>query len=105
MTDRDPAVEQWRHATQKSTGALLREALDANEQLAAEHAKACAEVERLREALRRANDAGLKLIRERDQALADVERLTARIDRQRGGYVLTDKGRAALTRPEEKPHG
>lgn len=58
---------------EKSTGALLREALEANHQLALEHARCLLEIHRLRRQLA-----------------------------VRGGdYHLTDKGRAAIAQPTD----
>jgi hypothetical protein len=51
MSDQDPATEQWRKAMERSTGARLREALEANDALAKEHSRCVIEVERLRAAL------------------------------------------------------
>jgi hypothetical protein len=81
----DPAVETWRDATEQSTGARLRDALEANQQLAVDHAKRVLEVERLRADLARARQ--------------EIERLTARIARQPGNYRLTEKGLAAIAEP------
>lgn len=102
MTDHDPAVETWR-ATGLSTGAQLRAALEANEALAAELARATAEVERLRTTLRRTAEAGLHIIQQRDQALAELERLRPRVAMRTGSLQLTDKALAALDQPQEKP--
>lgn len=81
----DPAVETWRDATEQSTGARLRDALEANHQLALDHAKRVLEVERLRADLARARQ--------------EIERLAARIARQPGNYHLTEKGPAAIAEP------
>lgn len=89
MSDRDPATEQWRKAMEQSTGARLREALEANDALAKEHGLAAAEVERLRAELKRANDAGLRLVAENRQLRAQLAA------RPGGQYHLTDKGLAA----------
>lgn len=89
MSDRDPATVQWRKAMEQSTGARLREALDANQELAVEHAKACAEVERLRGELRQANEAGARMVAENRQLRAQLAA------RPGGQYHLTDKGMAA----------
>lgn len=83
MTTDEPAVNGWQAATEaamaKSTSANLRQLTDQFGQLRADYNA---------------------VLLERDRLAADVERLTARIDRQRGGYHLTDKGRAAT---EERP--
>lgn len=102
MTDHDPAVETWR-ATGLSTGAQLRAALEANEALAAELAKATAEVERLRTTLRRTAEAGLHIIQQRDQALDEAARLRRQLAVRGGDYQLTDKALTALDQPQEKP--
>jgi len=44
----DPSTREWRAAVEQSTGARLRDALEANQQLAVDHAKCVLEVERFR---------------------------------------------------------
>lgn len=86
----DPSVEQWQSAMELSTGARLRHALDANEELARQ--------------LEMATTAKIAAIKQLREAHEEIERLTARIARQPGQYHLTDKARAALAAdPKEKP--
>lgn len=91
----DPAVEMWRDA-ERSTGARLRDALEANQQLALDHAKCVREVERLRAELHRVCGAGGQVVEELRRAREEIDRLTARIARQPGNYHLTEKGLAAV---------
>jgi outer membrane protein TolC len=95
----DPAVETWRDATEQSTGARLRDALEANHQLALDHAKRVLEVERLRADLARARQEFERLRADLARARQEIERLTARIARQPGNYRLTEKGLAAIAEP------
>lgn len=103
-SDPDPATAQWREAMSRSTGARLREALEANDALAKEHALCVLEVERLRAALKEAHEAGLQILNDLVEARFENERLTARLAQRPGGYHLTDKAQAALAAdPKEQP--
>jgi hypothetical protein len=96
MSDQDPATEQWRKAMERSTGARLREVLEANDALAKELGRCVIEVERLRAELKRANDAGLRLVGEN-------RHLRSELSKARGAdYHLTDQGLAALAEPTDK---
>lgn len=74
----DPSVEMWRDA-ERSTGARLREALEANHQLALDHAKCVLEVERLRAELHRAHEAGGQVVWELADTNAAYEALAAEL--------------------------
>lgn len=83
----DPSTESWRRSLELSTGALLHRALDANQELAMEHAKCVTEIHRLR---------------------AENEQLRTQITHRPGPYWLTAKGLAAtepeaVTRPKDGP--
>lgn len=92
----DPSTREWRAAVEQSTGARLRDALEANQQLAVDHARCVLEVERLRAELHRAHEAGGQVVEQLRQARDEIDRLTARIARQPGNYYLTAKGLAAI---------
>lgn len=108
--DQDPATEQWRKAMERSTGARLREALEANDALAKELGRTQAALAKERE---QSDELAIRLdkvVRQRDslaRRLAvrfyETERLRAQLAVRPGGqYHLTDKGLAAIAEPTDK---
>lgn len=90
----DPAAEQ-QSAVEKSTGALLREALEANQELVVEN-------ERLRFELMNSSDAGIRLSDRLVTANAEIARLKSQIPYRPGPYWLTGKALAALAANEKE---
>lgn len=95
----DPAVKQWGQAMAQSTGARLREALEANDALAKEHGLCVIEVERLRAERDKAVRERDSLARRLALRFEETRRLRAQLD-SLPGYHLTDKGQAAIAQPE-----
>lgn len=91
MSDQDPATEQWRKAMERSTGARLREALEANDALAKELGRCVVEVERLRAALADVES-------HRKLAAARITRLEAEL-----GSALSALNRAHEQTNKEQP--